>query len=92
MSNPPTEPGLYWAKVTLPGPGKNKIIDTYNAIIEISGFAPFLAINTHFIADPRFALMEKSIAADRVVFGPKVEIPKEDLSQDIALKAASENS
>jgi hypothetical protein len=77
MSNLPTEPGIYWAKVTLPGPGKNKPIDSYNAIVEISGITPFLAIDAHFVAEPRFALMKKNISADRVALGSEINIPKE---------------
>jgi hypothetical protein len=35
--------------------------------------------------------MEKNISVDRVVFGPKIEIPKENLPEDDTFRVAIES-
>ena len=65
----PTEPGLYWAKIT-EGPGRPKP-DSFNAVVEVYGESPFFQIDALVFAEPRCAV--RSVPPQLVSFGPRIE-------------------
>jgi hypothetical protein len=71
----PTEPGLYWAKIT-EGPGRPKP-DSFNAVVEVYGESPFFQIDALVFAEPRCAV--RSVPPQLVSFGPPIAVPSTDL-------------
>jgi hypothetical protein len=76
----PSEAGLYWARVTT-GDFANALPNNFNAIVEVSGTAPFFELRAFFVADPRFVcttgkgFVDHHVSAERVTFGPALSIP-----------------